>query len=231
MRSRCRRSADHDGATHHCSGDRGVVRARGAAARRRLRTCSVHDCRMHRYVGRLLRERTAGGAELAFSALSARYRGGGRYMTVPVVNRRQRSWRPMRRDGLQLRRVREKAVERGPDTFNSTERVELKADELTLATVFEFVAMLRLVLKKSGLTAGQVAVKTSIARSSAYSLVAVTRTGLPVNPDQVRIFLGGCGLRLDQVDQVMRAWDRLKADHRGRRAGSGPESTQAPRQD
>jgi len=137
----------------------------------------------------------------------------------------------MRWDGLQLRRVREELIERGPETFNSTARVVLKADELTLATVSEFVAMLRLVLKKSGLTAGQVAVKTSIARSSAYSLVAVTRTGLPVNPDQVRIFLSGCGLRLDQVDQVMRAWDRLKVDHRGRRAGSGLKCGQVPRQE
>src|SRR5690349_20332345 len=121
-------------------------------------------------------------------------------MTLPSVDRRLQRWRPMKRDSLRLQPIRKGANESGPETFNSTERVVLRPDELTLATVFEFVAMLRLVLRKSGLTAGQVAAKASIARSSAYNLVAATRTGLPVDPSQVQLFVRGCGLRQDQID-------------------------------
>ncbi|MFJ7216269.1 hypothetical protein [Amycolatopsis sp. NPDC098790] len=110
-----------------------------------------------------------------------------------------------------------KVVERMPETFTTASRVVLKPDEMTLATVAEFAAMLRLVLKKSGMTAGQVAAKTSIARSSAYSLVSATRTGLPVDAAQVQLFMRGCGLRHDQIDEVMRAWTRLSADNRRRR--------------
>lgn len=116
--------------------------------------------------------------------------------------------------------------ERGPDTFRVSARVALAADELTLSTVDEFLAVLRLVLKRSGLTAGQVAAKTSIARSSAYNLVSASRTGLPVDPDQVLLFLTGCGLRMDQVDEIMRAWGRIAVERRRRRAGEEkPEPT------
>ncbi len=94
----------------------------------------------------------------------------------------------------------------------------LAPEELTLTTVDGFLAVLRLVLERSGLTAGQVAAKTSIARSSAYHLVSVSRTGLPVDPDQVLLFLTGCGLRMDQVDEVMRAWGRIALERRRRRA-------------
>ncbi|MEV6444072.1 hypothetical protein [Amycolatopsis sp. NPDC051716] len=95
-----------------------------------------------------------------------------------------------------------------------SERVALEPGELALATVPEFLAVLRIVLERSGLTAGQVAAKTSIARSSAYNLVASSRTGLPVDPDQVWLFLGGCGLRLEQIHTIMQAWQRLKVERR-----------------
>src|SRR5689334_2622621 len=98
-------------------------------------------------------------------------------MSLRVDNR---SWwsRPATRfNGLELRRAASVAVERGPDTFRITEKVVLKPEELTLTTIPEFLTVLRLVLERSGLTAGQVAAKTSIARSSAYNLVAVSRTG------------------------------------------------------
>ncbi|GHG26521.1 hypothetical protein GCM10017567_52220 [Amycolatopsis bullii] len=65
--------------------------------------------------------------------------------------------------------------ERGPDTFRISGRVTLAPEELTLTTLDGFLAVLRLVLERSGLTAGQVAAKTSIARSSAYNLVSVSR--------------------------------------------------------
>ncbi|WP_370967698.1 hypothetical protein [Amycolatopsis sp. cg9] len=112
-------------------------------------------------------------------------------------------------NGLELRRT--SVTDRGPDTFSSTQRVVLRPSELTPATVPEFLGTLRLVLDRSGLTAGQVAAKTSIARSSAYNLVASGRTGLPTGPGQVRLFLSGCGLRLDQVDTIMVAWTKLSA--------------------
>ncbi|MGW5718238.1 hypothetical protein ACWEVP_18875 [Amycolatopsis sp. NPDC003865] len=131
----------------------------------------------------------------------------------------------MKRDNLRLQPI---LTGRVRETFTSTERVVLRPDELTLATVSEFVAMLRLVLEKSGLTAGQVAAKTTIARSSAYNLVSATRTGLPVDPVQVRLFVRGCGLRQDQVDAVMRAWARLSVDNRRRRDGSSARSEQSP---
>ncbi|MFI5587510.1 hypothetical protein ACIA5G_20845 [Amycolatopsis sp. NPDC051758] len=135
----------------------------------------------------------------------------------------------MRRSGLQLQRCQKEVVERGPETFKSTERVVLTSEELALATIPEFLVMLRLVLEKSGLTAGQVAAKTSIARSSAYNLVAVTRTGLPIDPGQVRLFLSGCGLRIEQVDEVMHAWKRLGFDRRRRRSGRAAKPESAPR--
>lgn len=135
----------------------------------------------------------------------------------------------MKRDNLRLRPIMKQNAESARETFNSTERVVLRPDELTLATVPEFVAMLRLVLKKSGLTAGQVAAKTSIARSSAYNLVSATRTGLPVDPVQVRLFVRGCGLRQDQIDAVMRAWTRLSVGDRRRRDGIAVKSEQLPR--
>ncbi|MEU4523274.1 hypothetical protein AB0F52_31765 [Amycolatopsis sp. NPDC024027] len=108
--------------------------------------------------------------------------------------------------------------EPGPDTFRVSARVALTPEELTLATVDDFLAVLRLVLERSGLTAGQVAAKTSIARSSAYNLVSVSRRGLPVDPDQVLLFLTGCGLRMDQVDEIMRAWGRFALERRRHRA-------------
>ncbi|MEU0797137.1 hypothetical protein ABZ342_44345 [Amycolatopsis sp. NPDC005961] len=135
----------------------------------------------------------------------------------------------MRRNNVELKSVWKEIPDRGPETFSSTERVVVNPDELTLATVLEFVAMLRLVLKRSGLTAGQVAAKTAIARSSAYSLVSVKRTGLPVDPGQVQLFLCGCGLRHDQIDQVMRAWERLSADRRPRRGGNAVKPERLPR--
>lgn len=118
--------------------------------------------------------------------------------------------------------------DRGPDTFRVSARVALAADELTLSTVDEFLAVLRLVLKRSGLTAGQVAAKTSIARSSAYHLVSVSRKGLPVDPDQVLLFLTGCGLRMDQVDKIMRAWGRIAVERRKRRATGEVRPEPAP---
>ncbi|MBE8518853.1 hypothetical protein ILP97_15240 [Amycolatopsis sp. H6(2020)] len=134
-------------------------------------------------------------------------------MNLRVAQGRQR---PVRSTGLELRRDVTFALQRGSDTLRVTERVALEPEELTPTSVPEFLVVLRVVLEKSGLTAGQVAAKTSIARSSAYNLVASSRTGLPVDPDQVWLFLGGCGLRLEQIDTIMRAWRRLAVERRRR---------------
>ncbi|MEV6831647.1 hypothetical protein [Amycolatopsis sp. NPDC051102] len=108
-----------------------------------------------------------------------------------------------------------------------SEKVVLEPAGLAPATVPEFLAVLRIVLEKSGLTAGQVAAKTSIARSSAYNLVARSRTALPVDEDQVWLFLGGCGLRVEQIDMLMRAWRRLAAERRRRSEATGFRSARA----
>ncbi|WP_410659603.1 hypothetical protein [Amycolatopsis sp. lyj-112] len=100
--------------------------------------------------------------------------------------------------------------------FSSTEKVVLEPEAFKATTPQEFVGLLRLVLERSGMNAGQIAAKTSISRSSAYNLVAANRTGLPRLPHQVLEFLCGCGLQLQQVGQIMRLWTRLEAHrHRG----------------
>jgi hypothetical protein len=95
--------------------------------------------------------------------------------------------------------------------FTSTEKVVLTAEELTIGTVADFRALLALVLKRAGLTCGQIAAKTSIGRSSVYNLVDVRREGLPTKGDQVQEFLCACGLQLRQVATVMRSWELLDA--------------------
>ena len=148
--------------------------------------------------------------------------GGSRTPRMSIRVDHQGWWSrpPVRQKARGPRRGTALPGEAGPDTFRVSARVTLAPEELTLATVDDFLAVLRLVLDRSGLTAGQVAAKTSIARSSAYHLVSMSRTGLPVDPDQVLLFLTGCGLRMDQVDEIMRAWGRIALERR-RRRGAG----------
>lgn len=135
--------------------------------------------------------------------MKASLRARGRRQIIPVELQFIRGWSS---NGS--------VVNFGPDAFSSTEKVTLEPHEIATATVPEFLALLRQVLERSGLTAGQVSAKTSIARSSVYSLVDPRRRGLPVKAVQVQEFLCGCGLLLKQVRTVMEAWESLNGIRR-----------------
>ncbi|MET9001255.1 hypothetical protein [Amycolatopsis sp. NPDC004169] len=149
-------------------------------------------------------------------------------MSIRVDHQGWWSRPPARRKTHGSRRGTSLPEERGPDTFRVSARVVLTSEEMTLSTVDGFLAVLRLVLERSGLTAGQVAAKTSIARSSAYNLVSASRTGLPIDPDQVLLFLTGCGLKMEQVDEVMHAWRRFALERRQRRPAGDTKPEPAP---
>jgi hypothetical protein len=138
-------------------------------------------------------------------------------MSVSLHSHRPRVRSHITCTGLELRKSDRNTQDEGPETFTSTGKVTLQPDELTPATAVEFAALLRLVLERSGLTAGQIAAKTSIARSSVYNLVAPTRTGLPLKRDQV-----------DQVTPVMQAWEALIADRRKSRCKIGATIASSP---
>ncbi|MEU3767912.1 hypothetical protein AB0E55_22910 [Amycolatopsis keratiniphila] len=106
--------------------------------------------------------------------------------------------------------------------FSTTEKVVLEPEAIKATTPQEFVGLLRLVLQRSGMNAGQISVKTSISRSSAYNLVSATRTGLPTLPEQVLEFLCGCGLQMEQAADIMQLWSKLDE---ARRQGTPPQSS------
>ncbi|MEV6832090.1 hypothetical protein [Amycolatopsis sp. NPDC051102] len=111
--------------------------------------------------------------------------------------------------------------------YTSSERVVLEVDELNVETVADFRALLKLVLDRAGLTCGQIAMKTSINRSSLYNLVDVRRSGLPTKPGQVLSFLYAAGLQLQQVATIMRSWELLNAA-RPKPTGKPAGATTAP---
>lgn len=90
-----------------------------------------------------------------------------------------------------------------PDT-QQTKQLTFEA-----GTPTEFRALLSRIRTTSGLSCGQIAIKTGMPRSTAYSLPDVKRPGLPSNPDQVRDFVEACGLTSTQVDLVMDRWQSL----------------------
>ncbi|WP_143267073.1 hypothetical protein [Amycolatopsis thailandensis] len=77
------------------------------------------------------------------------------------------------------------------------------------ADATEFRALLGRVLGQSPLSCGQIAIKTGMPRSTAYSLPDTKRPGLPSNPDQVEAFVKACGLTPTQIDLVMDLWHKL----------------------
>lgn len=91
-----------------------------------------------------------------------------------------------------------------PDVHMELDHSELKAE-----TAVEFRQLLDRVRQAAGLTCGQIAAKTTIPRSQAYSLVSKSRTTLPSRPEQVRKFIEACKLNPMQADIVMGLWSRL----------------------
>ncbi|HEX6526507.1 MAG TPA: hypothetical protein VF070_41805 [Streptosporangiaceae bacterium] len=97
--------------------------------------------------------------------------------------------------------------------------LELPSEMLTASTPVEFRRLLDRIMNSAGLTASQVAIKTAIPRSQAYSMVSTNRTTLPSRPGQVREFVQACGLAPFQVSQVMDLWDKLDQLARDRATG------------
>ncbi|WP_280336063.1 hypothetical protein [Nocardia wallacei] len=82
--------------------------------------------------------------------------------------------------------------------------------KMTAETPEEFLALLRSILKWSGLTASQVAVSSQIPRSTCYHFVNPANTKLPKYRDQVEKFARGCRLNDFHVAQVVKLWDKLQ---------------------
>ncbi|EME52372.1 hypothetical protein [Amycolatopsis decaplanina] len=89
------------------------------------------------------------------------------------------------------------------------------------ADATEFRALLGRILDTSPLSCGQIAIKTGMPRSTAYSLPDTKRPGLPSNPDQVAAFVRACGLTPTQVDLVMDLWKKLHRATENTRISSG----------
>ncbi|MFD5827386.1 hypothetical protein [Lentzea sp. NPDC060358] len=82
--------------------------------------------------------------------------------------------------------------------------------ELRAATEGEFIAMLRMISVRSGLTVREISRRAGgvLPRSQVYSLFQ--RGKLPTKPGQVRTFVTICGLRGPQVARVMALWVALR---------------------
>ena len=89
--------------------------------------------------------------------------------------------------------------------------IELSDELLTASTPAEFRQLLSRIMTEAGLTASQIAVKTGIPRSQAYSMVSSSRISLPSKREQVQRFVEACGLAPVQAGLVMSVWDRLIA--------------------
>ena len=82
--------------------------------------------------------------------------------------------------------------------------------ELAASTPAEFISLLRRVQVRSGLTPAEVAGRGGIPRSTAYRFVNEKNTSLPAKMEQVRAFLGACGLSEPQVEKVVVVWCELQ---------------------
>ncbi|MEV7555995.1 hypothetical protein AB0N89_40800 [Amycolatopsis sp. NPDC089917] len=89
----------------------------------------------------------------------------------------------------------------------------------------EFRALLGRVLDASPLSCGQIAIKTGMPRSTAYSLRDTKRPGLPSNPEQVIAFVRACGLTTTQTELVMDLWEKLQQEAEDIRTSDGKEAT------
>jgi hypothetical protein len=89
--------------------------------------------------------------------------------------------------------------------------VPVEDDELCAADAGEFIALLRLVQVRSGLSPAQIAVRSEIPRSTAYRFVDNRKnTALPTKVEQVKAFLVGCRLPEHQVRRVVLVWTDLR---------------------
>jgi len=84
------------------------------------------------------------------------------------------------------------------------------AEEITATTAGEFVELLRLLQVRSGVTAGDIARRSGIARSQVYALIERGRRVLPTQLPHVHDFAQACGLTAAQVALVEALWAQLR---------------------
>lgn len=112
------------------------------------------------------------------------------------------------------------AAAAAPEPVKDHEPVTATGDsELQATTAEEFLALLRLLHSRSGVTPAKLAERagSGLPRSQAYAMVKKNRAHLPVQIEQVRLFATACGLPPHQVDRVVRLWAELR-DGGGRSA-------------
>lgn len=89
-------------------------------------------------------------------------------------------------------------------------RDDPKMPRITASSAEEFLRLLRAILMWSGRTAGQVAERGGLSRSTAYNFVSPKNTALPQNPRAVMAFCDGCGLPEEQLGAVIEVWRKLR---------------------
>ncbi|WP_146231352.1 hypothetical protein [Lentzea atacamensis] len=111
-----------------------------------------------------------------------------------------------------MRQAWQEAVRKGapPRRRKSQPLIPTSSDELDASTVAEFLALLKKIRLRSGLSLPKIAglAGPALPRSQAYSML--NRGTLPTKPEQVRLFVTTCGLPEPQVAQVMELWARLQ---------------------
>jgi hypothetical protein len=96
-------------------------------------------------------------------------------------------------------------------------------DELRATTPREFIAVLRLVQVRSGLSPAQIAIRADIPRSTAYRFVDNKKnSALPTKVEQVKAFLAGCRLPDNQVRKVVLLWTDLRELESENRSSAEP---------
>ena len=99
--------------------------------------------------------------------------------------------------------------DKGQETIPPVRPVRPLLDsELQATCEVGFTDLLRAIQVRSGLNPAQIAARTGLPRSQAYSLI--NRNKLPTKPDQVRAFITICGLPDPQVQRVMALWAELR---------------------
>lgn len=98
-------------------------------------------------------------------------------------------------------------------TVSAEQQLVFEAKDAT-----EFRELLGRILESSPLSCGQIAIKTGMPRSTAYSLPNTNRPGLPSNPEQVIAFVRACGLTPTQAQLVMDLWTKLQHEAENTRA-------------
>lgn len=89
-----------------------------------------------------------------------------------------------------------------------TPLIPTTTEELHASTEAEFVALLKMIQVRSGLSVPKVALRAGLARSQGYSML--TRPSLPTKPEQIHRFAVACGLPEPHVSRVLELWAGLR---------------------